>query len=799
MSSTLQLSELHYRMLSVESSIADEVIKGRGYRTIRDVRDLAELGFSRQQCRPPGLLLPLHTTDGSSPFSVYRPDTPRIKDGRPIKYELPAKCGVRLDCPPVCRPLLADPSVTLRITEGQKKGDALASRGACVIALLGVWNFKGKNPFGGTTFLSDWDYVALDGRAIHFLFDSDLLTKSGVRQALDRLTEHLQRKKAHVSVAYLPTENGKKIGVDEYLAAGHTLADLEALIEGPRPQPQPAPTQVELLEEAPLTLRRPLALIENRTYVVIWPHVRVTVTETVGKDGQVVRLNPPQVTTEQRQLIVRDDGRIFGDGGDEPLSALGFDVACENIPPEDRLWRTQAVKAYKVGARPDPKVVFARLTAAYDFYLDFSRSLGDQQGMCALSSCLSLMTWFAEGFDVLPYPWPNGEWGSGKSKWGTIWALTSHLGQVVTWGGTFAALRDLADQGAALLFDDAEQVDDPKADPDKRALLLAGNRRGAKIPLKEPSGDRTWKIRWVNAYCPRGFTARKRPFGALDTRCLIIPLIRTADSVRGNRDPIRVAAWPCDWHQLQDDLWATALALLPEAKRVWSELDNETVLVGRNFEPWRAPLAIARLFERHGVSGLEKTIRSVMDASTNEKADAPRDYATKVVEALGVLIFGPSDSWTVPDGSDGNTEVSFTAGQIVQQIKELAHEEEVEWASPEKVGRVLESLRVPKVRDKSTKKRERLRTLHKADVLSMLRSYGLLSHQPSEPSGTVRPSEHVNGATNGWTNTDFDWNTGTRRGSSACQHCGNPRCWLTPGGWACRLSNADKERWAREQ
>jgi len=42
-------------------------------------------------------------------------------------------------------------------------------------------------------------------------------------------------------------------------------------------------------------------------------------------------------------------------------------------------------------------------------------------------------------------------WGSGKTKWGTIWALTSYLGQVLTMGGTFAALRDLATMGALLL------------------------------------------------------------------------------------------------------------------------------------------------------------------------------------------------------------------------------------------------------------------------------------------------------------------------------------------------------------
>jgi hypothetical protein len=61
---------------------------------------------------------------------------------------------MRLDCPPRCRALLGDPAIPLWITEGQKKADALASAGATALALLGVWNLKGKNAFGGITVLA---------------------------------------------------------------------------------------------------------------------------------------------------------------------------------------------------------------------------------------------------------------------------------------------------------------------------------------------------------------------------------------------------------------------------------------------------------------------------------------------------------------------------------------------------------------------------------------------------------------------------------------------------------------------
>jgi peptidoglycan/xylan/chitin deacetylase (PgdA/CDA1 family) len=92
--------------------------------------------------------------------------------------------------------------IPLWLTEGQKKADSLASRGACAIALLGVWNFKGKNDFGGVTFLADFDHVAWNGRDVRIVFDNDMMRKPSVRKALERLTEHLQRKGATVSAVY---------------------------------------------------------------------------------------------------------------------------------------------------------------------------------------------------------------------------------------------------------------------------------------------------------------------------------------------------------------------------------------------------------------------------------------------------------------------------------------------------------------------------------------------------------------------------------------------------------------------
>jgi hypothetical protein len=92
-----------------------------------------------------------------------RPDRPRVdaERGREVKYETVAGTSMRLDVPPRCRPMLGRRQTPLWITEGIRKGDSLASRGLCAIALLGVDCFRVK----------DWDRIALDERDVYVVYE----------------------------------------------------------------------------------------------------------------------------------------------------------------------------------------------------------------------------------------------------------------------------------------------------------------------------------------------------------------------------------------------------------------------------------------------------------------------------------------------------------------------------------------------------------------------------------------------------------------------------------------------------
>jgi hypothetical protein len=188
-----KLTDEHQKTLTEESGILEEVIEARGYHSVGKKAELKRLGFSDAQCNTPGLLIPAYSPVGDIATYQFRPDEPRIKEGKPIKYETPSGSRMVLDVHPFAREMLRDPSVPLLITEGIKKGDALVSRGLCAVALLGVWNWRGRNEHGGLTALAEWEHIALnDERPVSIVYDSDVMRNPAVHKALVRLKAFLE-------------------------------------------------------------------------------------------------------------------------------------------------------------------------------------------------------------------------------------------------------------------------------------------------------------------------------------------------------------------------------------------------------------------------------------------------------------------------------------------------------------------------------------------------------------------------------------------------------------------------------
>ena len=81
------------------SAIDPDVARERGYRTVRTKAELRRLGFGVNQQSTPALLIPIRDVAGEVSFYQARADEPRIKKGKPLKYETPAGERMVLDVP----------------------------------------------------------------------------------------------------------------------------------------------------------------------------------------------------------------------------------------------------------------------------------------------------------------------------------------------------------------------------------------------------------------------------------------------------------------------------------------------------------------------------------------------------------------------------------------------------------------------------------------------------------------------------------------------------------------------------
>jgi hypothetical protein len=232
------IADHHLDMLAA-SGITPEHAAARGYETITDPRRLALIGIPKDGQRTMGVLVPQLRADGSPWGYQYRPDHPRERNGKVVKYETPTGQSNHIDVPPGVGPMLTDPTVPLWITEGVKKADCGALHGLCIVALPGVWNWLTKTPAGypsgaqnaqgGKTAVADFNQIPLNNRTVIIAYDGDVARKPNVQQARRALASYLESKGAHVEYLHLP-DTDNKTGLDDYLT-DHTVDELRQLVK----------------------------------------------------------------------------------------------------------------------------------------------------------------------------------------------------------------------------------------------------------------------------------------------------------------------------------------------------------------------------------------------------------------------------------------------------------------------------------------------------------------------------------------------------------------------------------------
>ena len=195
------------------NSVPAHLIDQLEYRSVTAKEAFELVGHERS-----GWVVPFKDPDGKpyltskgKPFYRLKPD-----EGE-RKYLSPSKEG----CRPYFSPLLDKKHLAsgrdIFIPEGEKCADGLVANGFPAIGLSGVWCWK-DHRFGESKMLPELTDFNWKKRTAFVVFDSDILEKSGVRNAYKSLKTALEELGATVKIIPLPPElNGEKNGVDDFI------------------------------------------------------------------------------------------------------------------------------------------------------------------------------------------------------------------------------------------------------------------------------------------------------------------------------------------------------------------------------------------------------------------------------------------------------------------------------------------------------------------------------------------------------------------------------------------------------
>src|SRR5215203_5580371 len=297
-----------WREVTKESAIDPAVALERGYHLEKTKKGLERLGFKRSQQRAPAIVIPRFSPSGEPIPPQIKPDNPLVEErngkSRPRKYETPAGTEIRLSVPLRAVPMMRDVQKTLYITEGDKKGDALASVGEAVIALQGVECWRS---------LGDWEHVALYGREVIIAYDADVMINPNVQRAIESLAAFLHDRGAVVKYLNWPDKyHGTKTGIDDYLASGGKILELKSWA-----QDHP--------DEESMPIGTLLAEVQAETVQWLWerriPLAKITVLDGDPDNGKSVLTTDLAARVTVGKAMPYGFGKTFPQAGVVILSA----------------------------------------------------------------------------------------------------------------------------------------------------------------------------------------------------------------------------------------------------------------------------------------------------------------------------------------------------------------------------------------------------------------------------------------------------------------------------------------------
>ncbi len=704
------LGEEHSRYLA-ERGLTAETIKRAGFYSARP-GDLPRLAGRPVPDETSGLVIPYPNASSFCRVRLF-PAIP-TPDAKTQKFGQPLGSGVRAYIPRSVAEILNDPTHSLVITEGEVKALALTQAGWPCIGLGGVWNFRCKD-LPRDRMIEDLEGIALDGRIVYLVPDSDAWIKEQVLLAVFTFGRLLENRGATVLIVRLPTLQGQETtGADDFLVskgadAFRKLVEKKATTLGDpafRPfrerekrqakQTQPSADAMKLLER--IESVRPIRPAQDFMNGILLFGVPV--------DDDVVL-----ITSERRAVLAAELPK------GTRLDNRGFDL-CR--------FSREGIGQFLSGVMVAGHELLGRLERFFARFLVFR-----DPRLALLLAIWTIGTYCYTIFRVFPYLILRSPTKRcGKSRVLDLLSLVAFNASSRTLNPTEAQLfRGPSKNGGTTLLDEIEKL---RGDNDTFLGLLqvlnSGFEKGGVVTRLERTKEGRFQDVTFPTYCPRALAGIGRMAETLEDRSIIIFMVRKLRNEKMERfSPGRLEG---EVQALRNACYAWALTHAADLAEVY-EADAFPVLDDlddRARDLWEPLISIALLADAEGQEAGEqvnfaKTLMAVARDLSGVRDEGDTTTA-RLIEALETIVEG---------------EKTFTPSELLKLLKA---KEGFEWLrSTTALARLLNPLglvaRYDKILVEGRRKSVRHYYLDRDLLVDLRRRYG----SPEETQDEAQQSD----------------------------------------------------------
>lgn len=286
------------------------------------------------------------------------------------------------------------------------------------------------------------------------------------------------------------------------------------------------------------------------------------------------------ITSERQKILLCE----------EELISKGFYI--ERTPSLLPRWSNRSIEAFiNNETRIGMAEVFNEIYQLVKKYIDFGSNV-----WAKYLALWIIGSYFHRLFETYPYIHLNGDMESGKTKTLMLTAWLSFNGELTFNSSPSYVVRAVHNNHSTCCIDEVEGLRYSK-DQDSQLLIAmynSGYKKGSycgKSEQFEKNGQ--WLPKQYEAYAPKIFASIRGLEASLNSRCIPITMLKTANKEIKNRE---LDSNDEAFRLIRDKLYHIMLSYLVPIRAFYKTITDEEIL-GREWELWRSILAMAKVID----------------------------------------------------------------------------------------------------------------------------------------------------------------------------------------------------------